>query len=368
MARTGSTTSTRTSTRRRRTDETPAEVATTEAAPETTEAVLATDEHPTEATEEATTMSTETVEPEVVETTDSDTPDAVEVTSETTDADTDTEAKAKAAEAEAEAKMTEFETVVDAALAERDTSTGTVPDAQIEAVKASYRALASAKYKNRAKKHLNNKLKDAVNGQDIILGGAVMALADAVENAGASPRTPTERKPADPATTYRERMVVLHLAYNLARNNVPEGVNDAEELAKVEAKVEELSAAADSYLAWLTSTAEDKGDEPEVDVLVKKAVKASQGRAAQASGKSTSTPRVSDGTRRNVRTHIAQVFADKPSGTFLKVAEIAKTPTEEYPDASCSPGAISAALKSDKGVEGFKPESNESGNLGARKL
>ena len=378
MPRTGSSTSsTARTSRRKKADEVPAEatVETTEA-PETTEATEAevdSTEAPEaevtpEATEEAPSMSTETVEPEVDETPASDTTEATETaTPEVSEADT------KAAEAEAanEALFTEFEAAVTTALNERDSTTGTVPEVQVEAVKEKYRNLPGAKYKNRAKKHFNDQLKSAVNEQDLIKGTAVMSLHDAIENAGPAPRaTATERKPADPAAAFRDRVATLHLAYNLARENAPEGVDVDAELPKVEEKVGELTDQAATYYAWVVSTAEDKGVEPEVDPLVKRAVKAAQGKAATAgrAASGTSTPRVSDGVRRNVRTHIAQVFKDEPSGAYKKVAEIAKAATEEYPAADCSPGAISAALKSEKGVPGFKMELDENQHVGARKL
>lgn len=330
------------------------EESTTQSDTTTTEAVQA-DDNGQEAS-----VSTETVETVAdTEATDSDT------------TETATEATTTEAPADNSDDITAFQAVVATALAEKDGSTGTLPEVQIEAVKASYRELTGAKAKNAAKKHLNEELRNAVNNADIFGGQAVMTLVDAIQNAGATPRATAERKPADPAAAYVERLAVLHLGYTLARADVPEGVEtDGDEgaFAKVDAKVAELNDQAEQYYAWVNSKDENKGDEPEVDAIVKRAVKAAQGKAATGRTASATPRAASDGVRRNVRTHVAQVFADLEVGTFLKVAEIANKATEEYPDASCSPGAISAALKSDKGIEGFELDHNDKGTAGARKI
>lgn len=48
--------------------------------------------------------------------------------------------------------------------------------------------------------------------------------------------------------------------------------------------------------------------------------------------------------RRNVVAHLEQVFAPLASGTFLTIAQIVKTRSDEYGDDRPSPGAISARL------------------------
>lgn len=328
----------------------------------------------TEAHEEASNMSDTTVESEVVETPVSDTTEAP-VATETPAVSAEDEAAKAAAEAKAEQDLVEYSATVDTALAERDNSTGTVPEVNIEAVKTSYRGLNGAKYKTKGKNLLTDKLREAIAGQDIILGTAIMALTDAVLTAGPAPRQAAPAKALDPAAAYRDKMTVLHLAYALGRSHAPEGVDADAEMAKVEEKVNELTDSADAYYTWATNTSADKGDAPaDTDQLVIKAVKASQlkaaGSATRSASTGTSTPREPGAARRNVRTHIAQVFdkLGKGAGEILKVAEIAKESTDEYPAADCSPGAISAALKSDKGVPGFELAADESGHTAAKKL
>lgn len=372
MARAGSSTSTRKTAAQKRAEAEAADQAalgTTETDSDSTPVEAEDSNVTTEATEEANPVSTETVEPEVVETPNSDTTEASEATTEATP---EVDAEKAAAEAKAEGEYTEYQAVVDTALADRDEATGNLPVVQIEAVKAKYRTLSGAKYKNKAKNLLTEKLREAVAGRDIILGTAIMALTDAVHNAGPAPRQSAPKATVDPAAAYREKMVILHLAYALGRGHSPEGVDTEAELAKVENTVNELTDAADAYYAWATNTADDKGDEPEVDALVKKAVKASLLKAASraASTGGTSTPREAGAPRRNIRTHIAQAFdkLGKGAGEILKVAEIAKQETDEYPAGDASPGAVSAALKSEKGVPGFELATDGSGHVAAKKL
>lgn len=352
MARTGSTTST---SRRRKADpEVPAEQIT-----ETTEADAAeASTDPTNAQEGTEMTDTVEVEAPVEETTA-----AQADSSDTTEVD-------EAAVA-AENKFTEFQAVVQTALDAKDETTGTVPEVNLEAVKTAYRELPGAKYKGKAQRHLNDRLKEIVNAHDIITAQAAMACIDAIEHAGPSRTERAPKTPTDPAENFRDRLTVAHLAYALVRNDVPEGVDADEQYSLVEAKVGELSDAASSYFAWVNSTADDKGDEPEVDTLVKRAVKAAQGKAAtapRARSASSGTRTPHSGGNRNVRTHIAQAFENDPSGTEKRINAVAKTVTAEYPEGDCSPGAISAAFDSQRGVEGFEMVKDDKGVKTVRKL
>jgi hypothetical protein len=356
MARTGSTTST---SRRRKADpEVPAEQITENT--EASEAEASTD--PANA-QEGTEM-TDTVE-------DAAQADAVADEAATAQAETSDTTEVDNAAVEAENKFTEFQAVVQTALDAKDETTGDVPVVNLEAVKAAYRELPGAKYKGKAQRHLNDRLKEIVNAHDIITAQAAMACIDAIEHAGPSPRKESERKPTDPAEAFRDRLTVAHLAYALVRNDVPEGVDAEEQYGLVEAKVADLSDSASRYFAWTQSTAEDKGEAPEVDALVLKAVKAAQGKAATAPrtrSASTGTRTPHSGGNRNVRTHIAQAFENDPSGTEKRINAVAKTVTAEYPGGDCSPGAISAAFDSQRGVEGFEMVRDDKGVKTVKKL
>jgi hypothetical protein len=346
MARTGSTTRTT----RTKAAEAPVEITET---PEASLAEVSTDE----ATEEATPVSIETVEAEVTENPASDTTATSEVDE---------------AAREAEDKYTEYESALATAIAARDESTGDVPVVNLEAVKTAFRELPSAKYKKRAKDLLNNKLKDAVGEHDLIGATAVMACSDAVDQAGSAKREPTERKPVDPAEAYRTRLTVAHLAYNLVNDDAPDGIDVEAERNAVQEQVGTLVNSATEYFAWTKADADTRGDEPEVDDLVKLAVKAALGKSSAArvrkasSTSASRTPR--EGGNRNVRTHIAQAMADDAAGTTKKISEVANAKTDEYPEGDCSPGAISAALKSTKGVDGFELSQDDKGINVIRKL
>lgn len=331
MARAGST-----STRRRSTK------ADEQVTPETT--VAETETTPTEdqATEEAHTVSTTTID---------------EATAAEPEASVNTESnETKSENKTAEIDLTAFNAALDEVLTGEDgfdPETGTVPEVGIEKVKSAYRDLSGAKAKNAAKERITELLRDAITEKDMVKGYAVMTLGDAVKNAGSGGKgSGGDRKPADPKLAFVERLAALHLAYALVREDVPEGVERDEVYGLVDTKVEELSDAADALFTWVKADPESRGDEPEADAIVKAAVKLAQGKAAKA--KSTVSRTSSDKPRRDVRKHINQVFADKAAGTVLKVAEIAKAKTDEYPDGDCSPGAVTAALKSERGVEGFK--------------
>jgi hypothetical protein len=358
MARTGSTTSTTRRSRAKATDE-----AATEQITENPEAATAEVSTTTDEAQEGTEMSIDTVEADAQA-------DAVADEAATAQTEASDTTEVDEAAVAAENKFVEFQAVVQTALDAKDETTGTVPEVNLEAVKTAYRELAGAKYKGKAKTFLNEKLKEIVNAHDIITAQAAMACIDAIEHAGPSKRETTKREPSDPAEAFRDRLTVAHLAYALVRADVPEGVDADEQYGLVEAKVGELMSQAESLFAWTQSTADDKGDEPEVDGLVKRAVKAAQGKAATAPRKTatgaTRTPH--SGGNRNVRTHIAQAFENDPSGTEKRINAVAKTVTAEYPEGDCSPGAISAAFDSQRGVEGFEMTKDDKGVKTVRKL
>lgn len=316
-------------------------------------ATPAASESVTEATEAPTTTEAEKEAP--VTSTVTETPDTTEATDSTTEA--------TATEATPEFDLTAFKAAVDAALAERDSATGTLAEAPIESVKAAYRDLDGAKAKNAAKKHLTDFLQNAIDEMDIVLGKATMILSKAVQNAGSAskgaPPTPT-----DPTEAFVQRLTVLNLAYNLVATDVPEGVDEEAARAKVTEAVEANDEAARTYLEWASKPEADRGDEPEVSALVKKAVKVAMGKGV---GSVKAGGTAHEGPRGNVARHIQLAFADQPLDTFMKVSEIAKAKTEEYPNGNASPGAVSSRLKSSTAIEGIEAGENADKRFGAYK-
>jgi hypothetical protein len=262
-----------------------------------------------------------------------------------------TEPEATAAPAEAQTQpdpidLTAFKAQVTAALNERDTSTGTIPDGPVAEVTTAFRGLDSVKAKNRAKDHLNDELKNAINATDIILGKAVMQLTDAVNaSKGGGSGTKAERTPADPKEAFVQLVAGLHLAYSLAVEDRPENVDETEARAAIEKLVDESNEPAASYRTWVQADSDTRGDEPEVSNLVKRAVKMSLGKVAGTSGRVGGS---TGGPRRDIAKHILEAFAlagKTTAGEKMSVAEIAKQKTEQYPQGDASPGAVSARLK-----------------------
>lgn len=266
--------------------------------------------------------------------------------------------------------LTDFNAAVEAAVTDKDDSTGDIPLALIEAVTAQYRALDGVKAKNQAKKVVNEAMTESMNEMDIVTARAYLQLSEHL-TAGAGAHKGGERTPTDPTEAFVQRLATLRLAQSLAETIVPEGVAEDWE-ARTEAFVGENGDTAEAYLAYLTSTDED-AVEPEASSVVKNAAKLAMGKAAKAGSRSSGGSTFT-GERRDIGKHIMEAFADQPVGTFLTVAEIRKFKSEEYGDNPPSAGAISARLypqgdgsKSTMRKVGLQSDTNDKGNKGALK-
>jgi hypothetical protein len=321
----------------------------------------------TEAPEEAA-VSTATTEPvtepdtSTADSTELPTTDGTQAGAASTDGTT-TETAPKPAATEAD--LTAFKEAVQKALPDRDETTGELPVASIEPVQAEYRKIEGVKGKNAARKLLDDAVIEAMNALDMSLARANMILRDSM-SAGSGK---SESKPVDPTEAFVQRVAGLRLADRIAEQAVPEGV--AEDWAtKAAALVEESADAVNTYTAWLNSTAEDKGDEPEVPAIVKAAVKLAQGKTAKVGTSGRTGGGSASGERHDIGKHIEEAFADVAPDTFLTVAEIRNHKSTEYGDNPPSAGAISARLFPSSGkctIEGITPDTNDKGNKGARK-
>lgn len=291
------------------------------------------------------TMTTETIEAPVEETTET----------------TTTEAPAEAPKAEID--LTEFKSAVEAAVAEADKTTGEVPAAVIAPVNEAYRKLDGLPAKNAARKHLDDQVLEAIGNLNAVAARSYSDLKGNLSAAGGSSATKT---PADPTAAYVQKVAALTLALQLVKAGAPEG-DDLD--TKVENLVNESQAGVQALAAYNADTSEDKGEAPEATPVVRQAFKF-------AAGKSTGggSARVSSGVRRDIAKHIQEAFADKASGDFLTIAEIAKFKSSEYGDDNPSQGAVSARLFPSNGkvsVDGVVPvERDEAAGIkakGARK-
>lgn len=264
-----------------------------------------------------------------------------------------------------EVNLADFNDSIEAAITGADSATGEPTEDGVKAVQEEYRKLDGNKAKAAARTAIKEGMKAAVREGQLERAKCLMTLDEKVKAAPAKTSVPREAKKIDPTEAYVANRATLHLAF--ANLVTPEGLaEDAE--AQATAKVEELNGSVAGYIAWLSGDKDTRGEEPEVDPIVKAASKLAVGKKARATG-SSGTSRASgySGPVRSVKSHIASAFAGVESGTFLKVSDIVKHESAEYGSDHPSPGAVSASLKSAKfDVEGVVPESVD-GHLGARK-
>lgn len=290
---------------------------------------------------------------------------------------TEQEQAEQAAEQERlEALVEEFQNVAKTVAADADHETGSLAPAQLQPVKEAYRDIeGGAKFKNKAKNFIADQMKDALSPEtdtpitqavawNLINGAVLETTPRASSGGGAAKPTVSQEK------VFADRVQALRLAVDLAEGPlVPEGLGDwASEISD-----DDTIDAAKAYLDWSQADPETRGDEPEVSIVVKHAVKIATGKGPRKPGRPAGQP--FQGTRRDVAAHILNAFNGLESGTFLTVSEIKNTKSEEYGEDSPSAGAISARLfpKDSKGnptnctVDGIQPGENAQGVKGAYK-
>jgi len=270
---------------------------------------------------------------------------------------------------EVQVSLEPFEQAAQAAVAQRDTNTGELPDGALEPVLEQYRALGSTKDRNRAKNYLKDQMKVAMEALDLSLARSFYTLSESMTTSVAS-KVGTERKPADPLAVWRHNLLTSLIAYGeLAGSGKPEdaSVEEVQQIASATETIEEIN----SYRTWLDDENEDKGEAPKVRPEVVHAFRIVRGNKRRGVGTGGGDRSPHDGPRRDLGKHIAEAFASVDSGTFLSVADIRKFSSEEYGDEQPSAGAISARLFPAKGsctIEGITPGTGgEKGTKGAYK-
>jgi len=269
---------------------------------------------------------------------------------------TDEATTAPAAEVKADEKPADlgpFQTAAEAAISQADPSTGDLPKDAIDSVNKVYREIDGVKGKNAARAWLDEQMKAAIMGKDILRARTFVSLKDGL-SAGSGSSGP--KAPADPTQAFVQKVVALRLATDQVIGNVPEGVTE-DWTEKADELYASLAEDVASYSAYVNSDDED-AEAPEVSPVVRQAFKLASGRgAAGGSG------RVSGGPRRDIEKHLVQVFADLEVGSFLTVNEIAKASSTEYGDDRPSAGAVSARLFP-KGREAYTGNGLEATNPG----
>lgn len=304
--------------------------------------------------------------------------DATASTEATAEAEKPAGPSAEEVEAAVQAFLTKAKEVADT----RDRATGEITDEQKGLVKVAYGELPTTPARTKARNGLDEAMKSALSEHlDAALARAYMILGQIVK--ATSGRSDTVAKaPVDPTEAFVARMAAMHLAPNLVE--VPEGVA-SDWVQQVQGKSKSLASEVKAYRAYLADHSTwnakpegERGDEPaapEVSEIVLNAHRLARGRAqgarkAKSDGATTTRTSTYTGPRRSVKTHISNAFADKAAGTFLKIAEIANTPSDEYGDDRPSSGAVSAALFPSSGkspeIDGVEP-AEVGGVKGARK-
>lgn len=232
--------------------------------------------------------------------------------------------------------LTAFESALDAALAESDASTGTIPEGALHGVIKAYQELDGAKAKSAARRKLEAGVKAGLepNG-DVVRARALHQVSNSITTAKGAAKS--EKAPVDPTEAFVQQAVALQLAYSHVTQNVPEGVSEdwKDRASKLAGEtVEDLD-----KLAKYSG----EGEAPAVSDLAKRALKLAQGKAT--GGKKSSGPRAPfTGTRHDISKHIAEAFAGEEVGKVLTVAQIVGFKSTEYGDDQPSPGAVSARL------------------------
>lgn len=314
--------------------------------------------------------NTSTIEADEQVGTEAETTEAVEAAVEATEEEQatendearDTSGDTVHTDGEVEVSLEPFEQASAAAVAQRDTNTGDLPEGALEPVLEAYRALPSTKDRNRAKNWLKDQMKSAMESMDLSLARAFLTMQDSMTTAKAA--TPTDRKPADPLAVYKHNLLTVLAAYGeLAGVGKPEVENVEEVVQSIqsEAASTEFVNEMNEYRAWLDADEPEDGEKPEAPKVRPEVVHAFRivrgtKRRGVGTGGGDRTPH--EGPRRDLGKHIAQAFENLNSGDFLSVAEIRKFRSDEYGDEQPSAGAISARLFPAKGectIEGITP-------------
>lgn len=239
----------------------------------------------------------------------------------------------------------------------------------IKSTQDAYQTLDGAKAKSAARGWVQAEMIRLVKSKEMERAIAITLIGEHLTEGKAKKASTgegTPKKAADPTEAYVSQRVVLDLARTLLGENKPEGVaDDADDQADTKFAAEWDSAQA--YFVWVNADKESRGDEPEASDLVKTGAKLASGKKTKTTsgGGGTSTPFT--GTRGDIGAHIAEAFANEPSGKFLKVADIGKFKSTAYGDRKPSPGAISSRLQPGKSLPEGITATKQDGVLGAVK-
>lgn len=257
-----------------------------------------------------------------------------------------------------------------------DETNGQPTDEAIEKMNAAFRALPAGKEGRLAgKEWLFEQVKIALDAADIPRARSFTA---AHENVSAAKGGGSAKEPVNPTQAFVEKVASLFIATELAQDSfLPENLDEGwqEKLTEL-TEAESTSEAVQAWKEYSELEGDEKAEatEPDVPGFVKAAFKMASTKVVRRGGGGGRPANVYDGPKRSIRKHIDEAFADKESGAFLKVGEIAKFKSEEYGDDNPSSGAVNAHLfPSREGAEprvtdDWKAAEDSDGHKGAVKL
>lgn len=271
------------------------------------------------------------------------------------EAPTEAPESAAPAAAEAPAEKTpdelhqEFVNAVETVVLEADDTTGAANEASLSKALIAYRALPSSNAKSKARNWVSDDMRVALIDRDIPRARALADISKAVTDATTRRSAAAPARPAKTETEqYIDRLITLNLAGQFV---TPPKELDENWKERFDQAWADLFTGDDSpvevYRAWLAKSEEERGDEPDVDQLVKDAAKIAAGRGV--GGRKSSGPRKASagggsGKRGDVAKHIAEFLATVEVGTEHTVAEVSNFHSTEYQADGPSAGAVAARL------------------------
>lgn len=277
---------------------------------------------------------------------------------------------------------------------EREPKSGVLSDGLKDRVQSAFadlpRGSTKASARPLAKALVEAKLLEAMDTGNMPLARSLFTVQqECLVVRGASTEQTLTRTPVDPTEAFVNEVV----AYSLAPYALAPGTEVKEDWTKrAEDLINELHPQVQVYVGyvdalgkWETSGEGDnepdeakKPAEPEVNQLVKDAVRISRGgvkrRAARkTSGSTTGTGAARaayTGSKRSVGNHISEAFENEPVGKWKSITEISKFASKEYDGVTVSQGAISARIYAAGGctIPGVQPQLSADGKKGAVKV
>lgn len=253
-----------------------------------------------------------------------------------------------------------YDDAVKEAVAARDTKLGEVPADKMTAISAAFAALTPGQRKT-ARVEVNEAMHHELTvTQEISTARAYVDIKELISTVK-TPKATVAAAKVDPTQDWVNLQMAHYLAGSLLKAPADVDANWAEQL---KAQLPDVKAQQASVLDFLkardewdsTETHPEGATEPTMPQVSPvytialqiaagrptRRVRAAAGSAGSAAPRAARMPSNYSGPRRSIGGHIAEFFADKASGTAVKVAEIVRYASSAYGPGEASSGAITA--------------------------